>query len=371
MATFDPVRLQHDLAAACHAGIDAAGIDTLAAYADSPVADRMKSLADADADEAVWPMLDLMADATLMQADQVGIGAEGELREIEAGPHWATPMLTQAVYAMVPESRPFAKRVKPDEQVMVLESTLNDGTITDLRLVQIYLKSLTAKEETPVTKAMISLALPSFGKDILPDLWPSLSPQSKSFEIAYKIDMQATLAKLQEKGGGKKTDRGGPVIEAVNKLLEKTKDQYGVISADSLPILKLGLKMAPESGFRRKVAEILAGMGEKAVSALPEMIDAFERGGLGRDYNLIQPMVALGKNSPDVAQALMRALEDRDSSVRLFAAFNIGQMGELAFGAIGSLEFMAASDPDQKVRDRATQTLNKLKAKLEPALAAE
>jgi hypothetical protein len=363
-------RLQHELASLAFAGLDSSA-EALATFAEAegPLATERKQIVGVDPDETPWLFLDAVVAALSSRVDELTVGIEGELKEIEAGPRWSTPMLTPAVYAMVPESRPFAKRVKPEEQVIVLESCANDETITDLRLLQIYLKPLTEKNPNAAGKAMLELALPAFGKDVLPDLWPSLTPQSRSFEIAYKIDIQATLAKLQERAGPKKADRGGPVIEAVTKLLEQSKNDYGEISPESLPILKLGLKMAPESTFRRKVAEMISNMGDVAQSALPELIDAFERGGLTRDYNLIQPMVRLGKNSPDVAASLVRALDDRDASVRLFSAFNLGQLASLPTGALGSLEFLAANDQDQKVRDQATRTLNKIKARLEPALA--
>ena len=48
------------------------------------------------------------------------------------------------------------------------------------------------------------------------------------------------------------------------------------------------------------------------------------------------------------------------------AAFNIGQMGELAMKALDTLEDVAEHDPEPKVRDTALKTLNKLRARLEP-----
>ncbi len=369
--------LNNDLVQAVSTGIDKADLAALhhrvAHLVDVPeeIATAAKAYSEADRDEAVWPILELIEKIRLQQVDELTVGVEGDLDEFEAGPNWQTPMLTQAVFALVPESRPFAKRVKPEEQVTVLESTTNDSTITDLRLLQIYLQALNEKKVGPLYTAMLELALPAFGKDILSDLWPSLTPESRSFQVAYKLDIQATLTKLQEKAGGKKTDRGGPVIKAVEKLLDDRKNEYGEISPDSLHILKLGLKLAPEANFRRKIAETLAGMGSIASSALPELIEAFERGGLTRDYQLIRPMMVLGKESQDVADALTRALEDRDGGVRLMSAFNLGQMGNPAYGAMNSLEDMSANDPDQKVRDQATKTVNKLRARLEPAVTAE
>jgi HEAT repeat protein len=77
-------------------------------------------------------------------------------------------------------------------------------------------------------------------------------------------------------------------------------------------------------------------------------------------------MVVLGKESTEVADALIRALEDRDSTVRLLAAFNVGQMGEVAMRSLEALEDVSERDPEPKVRDQALKTLNKLRARLEP-----
>jgi len=82
-------------------------------------------------------------------------------------------------------------------------------------------------------------------------------------------------------------------------------------------------------------------------------------------------MVVLGKESTDVADALIRALDDRDSTVRLLAAFNVGQMGEVAMRALDALEDKAEHDPEPKVRDQALKTLNKLRARLEPVGVVE
>src|SRR6188474_992681 len=102
---------------------------------------------------------------------------------------------------------------------------------------------------------------------------------------------------------------------------------------------------------------------ESATEALPDLVDAFERTGFTRDYNLIRPMMVLGKESDDVADSLIRALEDRDSTVRLMAAFNVGQMGEPAMKALNALEDLSERDPEPKIRDQAAKTLNKLRAR--------
>src|SRR5262249_2557006 len=175
----------------------------------------------------------------------------------------------------------------------------------------------------------------------------------------------------ENKARGRPAAKQSEVTKAVDKIVRDAAEG-GRVGLESLPILKLALKSAPEPSFRRKVAETLAGMGpEAAGEALPDLVDAFERTGFTRDYNLVRPMVVLGKESTDVADALIRALEDRDSTVRLLAAFNIGQMGEVAMRALDALEDKAEHDPEPKVRDQALKTLNKLRARLEPVGVVE
>jgi hypothetical protein len=195
-----------------------------------------------------------------------------------------------------------------------------------------------------------------------------MAPESRQFLAAYKIDVEATLTRLLEKPA-KRGDKGGSVMKAVESLMEGVAGEGAAVGPESLPILRLALKFAPDPGFRRKIAQTIAGIGPPATDALPELIDAFEHGGLTRDYQLVRPLIVLGKESQEVADALIRALDDRDSSVRLLAAFNVGQMGAPAMTALPKLEEMVESDTDAKVREQAAKTVNKLRLRLEPASA--
>ncbi len=354
-------------------GVDAVGTTELkgrAATAPAELAEPSARLREADDDEAPLPLLDLLEAAMHARLQRAETGVKGTIDSIPAGGHWSTNLPAEALYLLVPETRPFAKKVKPEVQVEAIESATRLGTVTDLRLLQIYLKHLEEKkEDAPVADAVAQYAIPAFGPGILPELWPTLGPDNRTFSAASKIDIQATLKRLTEKSPEKKAKGGGDkqsqVTKAVDKILQDAAEG-GRVGPESLPILKLALKYAPEPSFRRKVAETLASMGEAAVEALPDLIDAFERTGFTRDYNLIRPMMVLGKESTDVADSLIRALEDRDSTVRLMAAFNIGQMGEPAMRALDALEYMAENDPEPKVRDQGLKTLNKLRARLEP-----
>jgi hypothetical protein len=368
------------LVAAAAGGIDAVGgADVKARLADAPpelgdAADRLRAAED---DDAPAPFLELLAGAFHARLMRAEAGIQGAIEEAPEGGHWSTPMPAESLYLLVPETRPFAKKVKPEIQVETIESAVRLGTATDLRLLQIYLKHLEdKKEEAPVADAVAQNAIPAFGPGVLPELWPTLGPDNRTFTAASKIDIQATLKRLTEKSPEKKAkgqpaDKQSQVTKAVDKILQDAAEG-GRVGPESLPILKLALKYAPEPSFRRKVAETLAGMGpESAGEALPDLVDAFERTGFTRDYNLVRPMVVLGKESTDVADALIRALEDRDSTVRLLAAFNIGQMGEVAMRALDALEDKAEHDPEPKVRDQALKTLNKLRARLEPVGVVE
>src|SRR5262245_26502289 len=363
------------LVATVAAGVDTAGATELkgrAAEAPPELADPAERLRAAEDDEAPAPLLELLQSAFHARLQKSETGAKGTIEDIPEGGHWSTPMAAENLYLLVPETRPFAKKVKPEVQVEAIESATRLGTATDLRLLQIYLKHLEEKkEEAPVADVVAQHAIPAFGPNILPELWPTLGPYNRTFSAASKIDIQATLKRLTEKTPERKAkgqggDKQSQVTKAVDKILQDAAEG-GRVGPESLPILKLALKYAAEPSFRRKVAETLAGMGpESAGEALPDLVDAFERTGFTRDYNLIRPMVVLGKESNDVADALIRALEDRDSTVRLMATFNIGQMGEVAMKALDRLEDVSEADPEPKVRDQALKTLNKLRARLEP-----
>lgn len=337
--------------------------------ASEALSDAASRLQAADDDDAPIPVLDLLQaayHAKIMRADAV---VKGTADDVPEGGHWATTMAAENLYLLVPETRPFAKKVKPEIQIETIESAIRMGTATDLRLLPIYLKHLEdKKEDAVVADAVAKEAIPAYGPQILPELWTTLGPDNRTFTAASKIDIQATLKRLTEKGGDKKAkggDKQSQVTKAVDKLLEDAADG-DAIGPESIPLLKLALKFAQEASYKRKVAETLAGMGEPAKEALPDLVDAFERSSLTRDYNLIRPMMVLGKESTDVASALIRALEDRDSTVRLMAAFNIGQMGEPAMACLDILEDVSERDPEPKVKVQAAKTLAKLRARLEP-----
>jgi hypothetical protein len=360
------------LVATAIGGVDNVGMTELkgrAATAPPEASDVAARLRAADDDEAPLPLLELLQVVMHLRLQRAEVGLKGTIDAIPEGGHWSTTMPAESLYLLVPETRPFAKKVKPEVQIETIESAARLGTATDLRLLQIYLKHLDEKkEDAPIADAVAQHAIPAFGSVILPELWPTLGPDNRTFTAASKIDIQATLKRLTEKSPEKKAkggDKQSQVTKAVDKILEDAAEG-GRVGPESLPILKLALKYAPEPAFRRKVAETLAGMGSAAAEALPDLVDAFERTGFTRDYNLIRPMVVLGKESPDVADALIRALEDRDGTVRLLAAFNIGQMGEPAMRGLDALEDISERDPEPKVRDQALKTLNKLRARLEP-----
>jgi len=337
--------------------------------ATSAALDALQRALDAAPDETPLPLLDAVERLTEARAAQASLrDIDEELEEEEEGGFWATPMPADTLYRLVPETRPFAKRAKPPEQVETLEAAARRGQAADLRLLPIYLKMLNDKAGAVLADAVAQTALPAFGPSVLPDLWPGMAPESRQFLAAYKIDVEATLTRLLEKPA-KRGDKGGSVMKAVESLMEGILGEGAAVGSESLPILRPALKFAPDATFRRKIAQTIAGVGPPAADALPELIDAFEHGGLTRDYQLVRPLIVLGKESQEVADALIRALDDRDGSVRLLAAFNVGQMGAPAMTALPKLEEMVESDTDAKVREQAAKTVNKLRLRLEPASA--
>jgi hypothetical protein len=337
--------------------------------ATSAALDALQRALDSAPDETPLPLLDAVEKLTEARAAQASVPAmDEEVEEVEEDGFWGTPMPAETLYRLVPETRPFAKRAKPPEQVETLEAAARRGQAADLRLLPIYLKMLNDKAGAVLADAVAQNALPAFGPSVLPDLWPGMAPESRQFLAAYKIDVEATLTRLLEKPA-KRGDKGGSVMKAVESLMEGISGEGAPVGPESLPILRLALKFAPDATFRRKIAQTIAGVGPPAADALPELIDAFEHGGLTRDYQLVRPLIVLGKESQDVADALIRALDDRDGSVRLLAAFNVGQMGAPAMTALPKLEEMVESDTDPKVREQAAKTVNKLRLRLEPASA--
>src|SRR5262245_36360114 len=270
------------LVATVAAGVDTAGATELkgrAAEAPPELADPAERLRAAEDDEAPAPLLELLQSAFHARLQKSETGAKGTIEDIPEGGHWSTPMAAENLYLLVPETRPFAKKVKPEVQVEAIESATRLGTATDLRLLQIYLNHLEdKKEDAPVADAVAQHAIPAFGPGILSELWPTLGPDNRTFSAASKIDIQATLKRLTEKSPEKKAKGGGDkqsqVTKAVDKILQDAAEG-GRVGPESLPILKLALKYAPEPSFRRKVAETLAGMGTAAAEALPDLIDAF------------------------------------------------------------------------------------------------
>lgn len=376
------VPLSNDLIHTAATGVDSAGTARLSRHAATlrslrssepalePLADAAERTTSADSDETPLPLLDWIQGTMQARAGLVEFASvSGELKDIPAGGFWSTPMPVHVLYTLVPETRPFAKRAKAPEQIDNIEGAARRGQIADLRLLQTFLKMLTEKAGNNVADTAARVAVPAYGPVILPDLWPTLAPENRTFVAAYKIDVESTLARLLEKGGDKKkSDKGGNVMKAVEKLMTTVNEDGTSIGPESLPIMKLALKHAPDQAFRRKLADILANMGTQGSDALPDLIDSFEHTGLTRDYYLIRPMVVLGRDSQDVVDSLMRALGDRDATVRLMAAFNIGQMGGPSRQALPLLEDLAEADPDPKVRETALKMLNKLRAKFEIAL---
>jgi hypothetical protein len=367
--------LASDLTQVVWGGVDTVGTSRLTRHAATLNAlksqdESLTALADAaqrtvtsELDETPLPLLDLLQGTMQARAGFADAAAvPGELKPIADGGFWATAMPAEIVYTLVPETRPFAKRAKAPEQIENIEASARRGQVADLRLVQLFLKMLTEKASNTVADTVARVAIPAYGPVILNDLWPTLAPENRTFIAAYKIDVEATLARLLDKGSDKKkSDKGGNVMKAVEKLMTTVNEDGSSIGPESLPIIKIALKHAPDQAHRRKLADILANMGHRGAEALPELIEAFEHSGLTRDYYLIRPIVVLGKESTEVAETVMRAMGDRDSAVRMMAVFNMGQMGAPAATALPLIEGLAESDPDQKVRETALKTLNKLR----------
>ncbi|MCX7664230.1 MAG: hypothetical protein N2112_01640 [Gemmataceae bacterium] len=330
-----------------------------------PAAQRFLAAEDDDAPAVLAELLFL---GFFHRRQSATIGYKGNLEVVPTEDvRWESKMPAEPLYLLVPETRAFAKKVKPEAQVETIETHVRLGDAADLRLLQIYLKHLEDKKaDNPVADIVAKDAIPAFGKQVLPDLWPTLGPDNRTFTAASKIDIQSTLKRLSSKTdrktrgslGGVASEKTSDVTKAVLKLLEDA----GPIGPEAMPMLKAALRVA-EPALKRRIAETFLQMGEAGKEAIPNLIDAFEGAGFTKDFNLIRPMVVLGKDSPEVAQALARALDDKDMTVRLLAAFNIGLLGEPARDILTPLETAAMNEVDPKTRNQIHKTLNKLRVR--------
>jgi len=173
------------LVAAAAGGVDAVGVtEVKGRLTDAPpeLADAAARLRTAEDDEAPAPLLELLATAFHARLLRAEAGLKGSIEDIPEGGHWSTPMPAETLYLLVPETRPFAKKVKPEVQVEAIESAVRLGTATDLRLLPVYLKHLEEKkEEAPVADAVAQIAIPAYGPGVLPELWPTLGPDNRTF----------------------------------------------------------------------------------------------------------------------------------------------------------------------------------------------
>jgi putative ABC transport system substrate-binding protein len=169
------------------------------------------------------------------------------------------------------------------------------GNITGLSMLSTELSGKRLellKEMAPKLGSVAVLRNPKF---------PAVAIQSKETELAAKsLSLQLRA-----------WDVGGPPeIENAFASMSKARTAGLVVFSDPVilernrgTIIKLALKHAPDQSFRRKLADILANMRGAASEALPDLIDSFENTGLTRDYYMVRPIVVLGKESQDAADA--------------------------------------------------------------------
>jgi hypothetical protein len=113
------------LVAAASGGTDAAGVaDVKARLDDAPpeLADPAGRLRAAEDDDAPAPVLELLAGAFHARLMRAEAGINGTIEDVANGGHWSTAMPAENLYLLVPETRPFAKKVKPETQVEAIES---------------------------------------------------------------------------------------------------------------------------------------------------------------------------------------------------------------------------------------------------------
>jgi CubicO group peptidase (beta-lactamase class C family) len=112
----------------------------------------------------------------------------------------------------------------------------------------------------------------------------------------------------------------------------------------------------PDADVRRNAAEALAGLGPRAVEAVPALVAALNDPDIGVRWH---SAVALGTMGPGAVEPLVRALRGADPMTRQGAALALGRMGPGAGGALHPL-VDALRDPDASVRERAAEALGML-----------
>ncbi len=375
MSADNRLNFLNELTKVCIKGCDEIGVTSLEKFQTIEqlgfIQEDLQETISTEADEKPLPLLELLGKGIALRAEMASsepVGSAKEFKQFQESKthdNWKTELPGEVIYSLVPELRRFSKRVKPEHQIDYIQVYSQRGTLADLRLLQVFLKKLVVKGEDAVADAIAKAGLPAFGKQILTDLWATLVPDSRTFLAAYTIDIEATLNRILEKSGKKAGEKSNQIMKAVDTLLHNVLEEGATVGPESLPMLKLGLKYAPDAAYRRRIAETIVAVGEPALDCLEDLINAFERGGLARDHHFIPLLAKLGKESRDVADALARALEDRDVTVRLRAAFNIGLLGSPAATTMRALEDTADTDVDNKVREQATKTLTNLRIRFQ------
>ena len=137
----------------------------------------------------------------------------------------------------------------------------------------------------------------------------------------------------------------------------------GPAAEKAVPVLIQSLKDGPDE-LRNAACYALGRIGPAAEKATPQLLDMVES---GDDFAKKAGLWALvrihPKNEKVIKYALpylIDALQDKRPHVRAGMAGALGDIGPMAKSAATQLQKLAAGDPDQQVRDVATQALVKI-----------
>ena len=145
----------------------------------------------------------------------------------------------------------------------------------------------------------------------------------------------------------------------------------GLISSSDEVITALTATLKSDLDYRHGAAAYgLAQIGDRARVAAPALVDAYKKwqDSKNRAISGHWMTIALGRLAPnsaaqaDAVQALVRALDDKDASIRAQAAESLGKFGKNAAAAIPKLQNLKDSPGPRQVRHAASTALDAIQA---------
>ena len=149
----------------------------------------------------------------------------------------------------------------------------------------------------------------------------------------------------------------------------------GLISSNDEVIAALTATLTSDFDYRHGAAAYgLAYIGDPACVAAPVLVDAYKKWQDSKNQAISGHWmtIALGRLAPnsaaqaDAIQALIRALNDDDGSIRALAAGSLGKFGKNAAAAIPKLQDLKEAPGPRQVRNAASAALDAIQGTAKP-----